>query len=170
MTSGNTIRVHELDGLDGAVGLVCGGMSRGNGAVAVEVEVERLIEVLATIDAGADVVVFLTDEARDDPATVARVIGLVGALRAAPDRPAAATRRVPAVHAVKRVRDGVVVESVDRSTLNLLRSPEVIDRRALEEALGQLGSGAEPVPDANVINPTELVAAAGGEVLVVETD
>jgi 2-C-methyl-D-erythritol 4-phosphate cytidylyltransferase len=66
---------------------------------------------------------------------------------------------VAATEAVKRVQAGLVVESIDRSTLNPLRTPEVVDRRFLEAALAGV-DGSQPV------NPSRLVASAGGLVHV----
>ncbi len=125
------------------------------------VDRRRLAEALERFDRhhpAIDVIVFLT--ADDDPADPA-IARLVEALDA---EHAAAIRRVPAVNAAKRVRDGVVVEAVDRATLNLLRTPEIVDRRALVGALSALGTH----PEGDTVNPTRLVADAGGAVAVVD--
>lgn len=70
-------------------------------------------------------------------------------------------RHVAATQAVKRVRAGVVVESIDRSRLSTPRAPEVVDRRLLEQALRDVDGG-------EMVNPTELVSMNGGVVSLFE--
>jgi len=162
------IRVHQITGVTGAVGLVCDTVAGGEPPPTDAVLVDRaaLIELLPTIGSAIETFVFLrsVDAASLDTGAMARISLLVDQLRNAPDH-VAAIRRVRAVNATKRVHDGVVVGAVDRETLNLLRPPEVVSRRALETALERLG----PSHDA-VVNPTVLAASDGGKVLVVEDD
>ncbi len=161
-----TIRVHQIDGVTGAVGLVCDRPDADDAIPtgAVRVDPAVLAELLATIDAGIETLVFLTVEDADHvDAATARVVRLVAGLRNTPGH-VAAIRRVPAVNAAKRVADGVVVEAVDRETLNLLRPPEVVDRQTLETMLERLGSNRGD----DLINPTVLAASEGGRVLVVD--
>ena len=161
------IRVHELVETPGAVALVCEGSERGS----VRVDIATLAELLPTLDPTVEILVFLTESGSDTAAPPARdvidqIAVLVRSLTAA--AAAAAIRRVPAVNAAKRVRDGVVVAAVDRETLNILQPPEVVDRRALEaalEELEQLGRLSEP----SAVSPAVIVGSSGGEILVVET-
>lgn len=164
------IRTQQIDGVDAAVAVVC---DRADDKVsvpstpsdAVLVDAMVLAEFLPTIDPAIETLVFLTadDAAQIDGTAAVRIVRLVNELRNAPDH-VAAIRRVPAVNAVKRVSDGLVVEAVDRETLNLLRPPEVVDRHTLETKLERLG----PEPADEPVNPTILAAADGGKVLVVE--
>lgn len=162
------IRVHHIEGVTDAVGLVCDQPDADDGVPigAVRVEPAELTEVLSTLDPAVETLVFLTPDAADHVnAAATQVERLVHGLRNAPGH-VAAIRRVPAINAVKRVQDGMVVEAVDRETLNLLRPPEVVDRQTLATMLERLGSAAGRDP----VNPTVLAASAGGRVLVVEDD
>lgn len=157
----STISVRQIDGVSGVVSVNCN-LSPTTGATAVEAV--ELVDLLATIDPAVGMLVFCrADEAATEATARTLIAYLVERLRAAPDY-VAAIRRVPAVNAIKRVHDGVVAEAVDRETLNLLRPPEVVNRQALDAALSRLGS----VPDGFAVNPTVLVASAGGPVLVVD--
>lgn len=66
---------------------------------------------------------------------------------------------VPATEAVKRVDGGLVAEGINREALVAIRSPEVIDRKVLSDAVAHLG-------DELWINPTGLVADRGGKVVL----
>jgi len=134
----------------------------GDGSSAVLAR-SQLIQILELLSPSIAVIVFVAGSDRLDDPAVARLVDELdsGAV--------AAIRRVPAVNAAKRVRDGMVVEAVDRSTLNLLRTPEVVDRRALEAALDGLRDLGDH-DNTEVVHPTRLVAAAGGRVAVVDLD
>lgn len=170
------IRVHQIDGVTGALGLVSETAATADAAAdaedptpagAVQVEPSVLADLLAMIDPTVDTLVFLTaeDAAQLDGAATTRIVRLVERLRNAAEH-VAAIRRVPAINAAKRVVGGVVVEAVDRETLNLLRTPEVVDRRTLEKALNDF----DEAPPRATVNPTILAASGGGRVLVVEDD
>lgn len=163
------IRTQQIEGVDGAVGLVCdlpdADEETPSGAVRIDPVV--LVELIPTIDPAIETLVFLTAEGAEhvDAAATAQIVRLVDGLRNTPGH-VAAIRRVPAVNAAKRVSHGVVVEAVDRETLNLLRPPEVVNRQSLVMMLERLG----PNPGAEPVNPTILAASDGGRVLVVEDD
>lgn len=162
------IRVDQIAGLTGAVGLVCDPLDAAHGipTSAVRVDPAVLVEVLATLDPAVETLVFLTDDdAVHSDAATARIRRLVAGLRNESGH-VAAIRRVPAVNAAKRVSAGVVVEAVDRESLNLLRPPEVVDRQSLETMLERLNVNRALGP----VNPTILAASDGGKVLVVEDD
>ena len=72
---------------------------------------------------------------------------------------AAMIRRIPAVDALKRISDGVAVETIDRNQVNLFGSPEVVDRVVLDMVLSRLADDA-------VVNPTIAIATAGETVRV----
>lgn len=72
-----------------------------------------------------------------------------------------AIRSVPAVDALKRVRDNQVVEAIDRSLVRLLASPELINRAKLAAAAAALDVS-EPV------NPTMLMSSTGHPLQLVE--
>jgi hypothetical protein len=62
---------------------------------------------------------------------------------------------VPAVEAVKRVEGDRVAEGIDRSRLVGVRPPEVLDRTAVERAIGRLETKIW-------VNPSSAVSSAGG--------
>lgn len=67
----------------------------------------------------------------------------------------AAAAFIPVNETLKRVQNGIVVETPDRSRLALLQSPQVIERSALRAALDRVSSDMNP-PDA-----ASLAIAAG---------
>src|SRR5262249_13304099 len=67
----------------------------------------------------------------------------------------AACAAVPMIETLKRVREGVVIETLDRRHLALLQTPQVFDRARLEAAYEHLPLVADP-PNA------ALVAAGSG--------
>jgi 2-C-methyl-D-erythritol 4-phosphate cytidylyltransferase len=111
---------------------------------------------LACVPADADVVV-VHDAARPlaSPALFARVIA---AVRGGAD---AAVPVLPLADTVKRVRDGVVVETVPRDDLVAVQTPQAFRRDALERA--HAGAGVDT-------DDAALVEAGGGKVVVVEGD
>jgi 2-C-methyl-D-erythritol 4-phosphate cytidylyltransferase len=77
----------------------------------------------------------------------------------------AAIAAAPMVDTVKRVSDGIVVETLDRSTLWSVQTPQAFRRSALERALD--------VPDEVLARATDdawLVERLGGRVAVVPAD
>jgi 2-C-methyl-D-erythritol 4-phosphate cytidylyltransferase len=111
---------------------------------------------LVCVPPDADVVV-VHDAARPlaSPALFARVIAAVR------DGADAAVPALPVPDTVKRVRDGVVVETVPRVDLVAVQTPQAFRREALE--LAHAGAG-DDTDDA------ALVEAGGGKVVVVEGD
>lgn len=121
-----------------------------------------LAEAVAALPAEVEVVVFRGPV--DHGSTIDPTAAIGGLVERIGDRaqPGAqvAIPRVAAVDAVKRIEDGYVVEAVDRNTLNILRPPQVVDRRALAEALAPLD---RDIP----VAPAVVVAAAGGRIEIV---
>jgi 2-C-methyl-D-erythritol 4-phosphate cytidylyltransferase len=111
---------------------------------------------LAQVPAEVDVVV-VHDAARPlaSPALFARVIGAVR------DGADAAVPAVPIADTVKRVRDGVVVETVPRGDLVVAQTPQAFRRDALERAHASAGVDTDDAA---------LVEAGGAKVVVVEGD
>jgi 2-C-methyl-D-erythritol 4-phosphate cytidylyltransferase len=70
---------------------------------------------------------------------------------------------LPLVDTVKRVRDGVVVETLDRSNLVAVQTPQTFVASALKRAF-------PPPDDAAASDCASLVEARGGRVRVVEGD
>jgi 2-C-methyl-D-erythritol 4-phosphate cytidylyltransferase len=110
-----------------------------------------LITLLAGIDGGIDTVVFL-DGDRVDQTTIEPIKDMVDALGA--NDALVSTSGVS--DAVKEVRDGVIVRSIDRSDLVYGIPPAVIKRSALEQALNKT--------DGDLIDPVSVVATSGGSV------
>jgi 2-C-methyl-D-erythritol 4-phosphate cytidylyltransferase len=80
-----------------------------------------------------------------------------------PDGVDARFRLAPATDAVKFVDDGLIVETVDRAALRLVRPPEVVRRSALVRAVAALD-------DEVMVNPSRVVAEAGGTVEAIDLD
>src|SRR5438128_313231 len=85
---------------------------------------------LAALPAAFDGIVLVHDAARAlvEPALIAAVV------RAASEA-GAALPVLPLVDTIKRVRDGAVQETLDRSTLGAAQTPQGVRRALLEEAL-----------------------------------
>ncbi len=73
----------------------------------------------------------------------------------------AVIRSVPAVDALKRVRNDQVVEAIDRSLVRLLASPELINR-------AKLAAAAAPLDEGELVNPTMLMSSTGYPLQIVE--
>jgi hypothetical protein len=130
---------------------VLGGRYAGS---SLQVHAPTLAHRVEEIPAYVDTVVFI-DEPVPDGAVVAVIDDMVAEF--AEREVDVLARYVPASEAVKRVEGGVVVEGVDRSGLVTVRAPEVIRRSALDRVARETG-------EALWVNPTALVAAAGGTV------
>jgi 2-C-methyl-D-erythritol 4-phosphate cytidylyltransferase len=111
---------------------------------------------LARVPPEVDVVV-VHDAARPlaSPALFARVIAAVR------DGADAAVPGLPIPDTVKRVRDGVVVQTVPRTDLVAVQTPQAFRRDALERA--HAGGGVDT-------DDAALVEAEGGRVVIVEGD
>lgn len=105
---------------------------------------------VAAVPADAEVIV-VHDAARP-AASPALFDAVVAAVRAGAD---AAVPGLPVVDTVKRVDDGVVVETLDRSTLVAVQTPQAFRAAVLRAARGEATDDAA------------LVEAAGGRVVVV---
>jgi 2-C-methyl-D-erythritol 4-phosphate cytidylyltransferase len=73
----------------------------------------------------------------------------------AAQRTGAASASVPVKETIKRVRQGVVVDTLDRSRLALLQPPEIFERSLLEAIYDGLP------PDTDSLDAASLAAAAG---------
>lgn len=121
---------------------------------ALKVQAGELLSELADLPATIAIIVFLDDTATATDVSIQRMVKNFRNLEVD-----ALIPPIPATEAVKRIQNGFVVESINRATLNLLRTPEIVDRRALEQALVN-------VDGSQLVNPTELVASSGGIVVV----
>jgi 2-C-methyl-D-erythritol 4-phosphate cytidylyltransferase len=122
----------------------------------VQVHAPTLVRRIGSLHPSIGTVVFV-DEPVPDAATVALVDDMVTVQ--AESGVDVLVQAVAATEAVKRVRDGLVAEGIDRSRLVAARCPEVVDRRALDRALSAIG-------DRQWVGPAELVASIGGTVAV----
>lgn len=120
----------------------------------VQVHAPTLARRVEELPRHIDTVVFI-DEPVPDGAVVATVDDMVAEF--AELGVDVLARSVGATEAIKRVEGDEIREGIDRSTLVSVRAPEVIRRAALERAVGTLG-------ETLWVNPTALVAAAGGKV------
>lgn len=109
---------------------------------------------LAAVPEAAEVVV-VHDGARP-AASVALFERVVEAVRAGAD---AAVPGLPVPDTVKRVRDGVVVETLPRAELVAVQTPQAFRAAALRAAHAQ---------DAEATDDAALVESAGGRVVIVE--
>ncbi len=112
---------------------------------------------VAAVGAGTDVVLV------HDAARPFVLPSLVRTLVAAAARTGAAIPGLPVVDTLKRRRDGLVAETVDRSELVRAQTPQAFRREVLVRALAARGAAA-PTDDA------AAVEAAGGSVAIVEGD
>lgn len=132
------------DAEDAVDAVVAGGLSR----------TASVRNGLAAVPADADVIV-VHDAARPlAPADVFERV--VAAVRAGAD---AAVPALPVADTVKRVRDNVVVETIDRSDLVGVQTPQAFRAAALRAA--------HAAADAEATDDAALVEAAGGRVVVV---
>jgi hypothetical protein len=120
----------------------------------VEVHAPTLIRRVSDLPRSIATVVFF-DEPVPDAATVSLIDDMLAAYATLDSD--ALVQYVAATEAVKRVEGEVVAEGIDRSSLVAVRCPEVVDRVALDRAVAGL-------TDELWVNPTALVAAAGGRV------
>jgi 2-C-methyl-D-erythritol 4-phosphate cytidylyltransferase len=112
---------------------------------------------LAALPAGFDGIVLVHDAARAlvEPSLIASVI------RAAADV-GAAIPVLPLVDTIKRVRDGAVSETLDRSDLAAAQTPQGVRRALLEEALDRAARDGVTLTDEAM-----AVERLGGRVAVV---
>jgi 2-C-methyl-D-erythritol 4-phosphate cytidylyltransferase len=129
--------------LTGMSNLVAGGATRS----------ESVRNGMAAVPDDVDVIV-VHDAARPAAGT-ALFRAVIDAVRAGAD---AAVPGIPVTDTIKQVRDGAVVETLDRSVLVAVQTPQAFSARALREAHA---AGADATDDA------ALVERAGGRVVVV---
>jgi 2-C-methyl-D-erythritol 4-phosphate cytidylyltransferase len=82
------------------------------------------------------------------------------------EKTGAAMLACPVVATIKKVKDGKIVETVDRDGLYEAQTPQVFDSKLLKEAYGNL----ENVDTSMINDDSGLVEALGKEVSIVETD
>jgi hypothetical protein len=118
----------------------------------LQIHVPTASRLLDQLPPDIETVVFI-----DEPVPDAALISLIDDMVAerATRHVDAVVNFVPAVEAVKRVDGDRVAEGIDRSNLVGVRPPEVLDRKAIHEAIRGLGSRMWA-------NPSALLAAAGG--------
>jgi 2-C-methyl-D-erythritol 4-phosphate cytidylyltransferase len=159
--------MREVAGMERIVLALPPGTRAPPGVTAVDggaVRSDSVRRALAAVDPGdpAEVVV-VHDAARPlvSAELVERVVGVLVGDR----RLDAAIAAAPVADTVKRVRSGVVLETLERSGLWAVQTPQVFRRAALERAL--------EVSDDLLAQATDdawLVERAGGRVAVVPTD
>lgn len=139
------------------------GVAAPGGTVGVRggaVRSESVREALAAVRAGADAdVVLVHDAARPLLAPA-----LAEAVIAAAEAPHvdAAIAAVPVSDTIKRAQDGVVVETLSRSELWAVQTPQAFRREALERALAVPADVLEQATD-----DASLIERIGGRVAVV---
>jgi len=82
------------------------------------------------------------------------------------ERTGAAMLACPVVATIKRVKDGKIIETVDRSGLYEAQTPQVFDAKLLKKAYANLKN----VDESQITDDSGLVEALGREVSIVETD
>jgi hypothetical protein len=112
--------------------------------------VGRLVAGLEAAPADTDLLVYVESEALDAVAQTA----VAQMLEAMDGADAAVVRGAPITDALKDVRGRRVHGSVDRSSLYRIVSPMLLRRRPLATACAS-------VPDADALDPAELLLAAG---------
>jgi len=90
----------------------------------------------------------------------------VGKVFAEAEKSGAAMLACPLVGTIKKVKDGKIVETVDRDGLFEAQTPQVFDAELLREAYKNLGN----VKIGKITDDAGLVEALGTEVSIVETD
>ncbi len=120
----------------------------------VMVHVPTLVHRVLELPRSIATVVFV-DEPVPDPSTVWTIDHMIAAFEELDAD--ALVQYVAAMEAVKRANGDVLVEGIERSSLLAIRSPEVIDRRALDEAVSRITGELW-------VSPTALVAASGGKI------
>lgn len=123
---------------------------------AVQAHAPTLARRVAELPGFVEVVAFI-EESFPDGEVVARLDDMIATLIGSPAD--AVVRRVEVSEAVKRVEGNRVVGAVDRSLLVAVRSPEVVRRAALENAVGSIG-------EETWVGVTGLVVRSGGRVLL----
>jgi 2-C-methyl-D-erythritol 4-phosphate cytidylyltransferase len=156
--------LREVDGLERIVLALPPGASAPSGVTAVDggaVRSDSVRRALAAAGPGdPSETVIVHDAAR--PLVTGELVERAVAALAGDQSLAAAIAAAPVTDTVKRVGDGVVTETLDRSGLWAVQTPQVFRRAALERALD--------VPDGVLAEATDdawLIERAGGRVAVV---
>jgi 2-C-methyl-D-erythritol 4-phosphate cytidylyltransferase len=84
----------------------------------------------------------------------------------AAEKSGAAMLACPVTATLKKVEDGAIVETVDRSGLYEAQTPQVFKRAMLEKAYGNL----DKLDKSKISDDAQLVEALGEKVSIVETD
>ena len=118
----------------------------------LQVHVPTAARLLDRLPRHIEAVVFI-----DEPVPDAALISLIDDMVAEHEATGvdAVANFVPAVEAMKRVEDGRVLEGIDRSKLVSVRPPEVLTRRAMQDAIRSLDAGLW-------VNPAALISRSGG--------
>lgn len=122
----------------------------------VMVHAPTLVHRVSDLPRSITKVVFV-DEPVPDASTVSTIDDMIEAFEKLDAD--ALVQYVTATEAIKRVDGDDLAEGIDRSSLISIRSPEVIDRLALDRAVSRI-SGAPWV------NTTSLIAAIGGKIAI----
>ena len=85
---------------------------------------------------------------------------------AAAEKSGAAVLAAPVVATVKRVRDGTIVETVNRAGLYESQTPQVFNKELLKKAYANLKN----LDKSKISDDAQLVEAIGAKVAIVETD
>jgi len=150
-----------VEGIERIVVALPPGVAAPAGVVGVEGGSTRSESVRRALAAGGEGDPVLVHDAARPLLTQALAGAVIAALAGAPDADAAIAA-APVTDTIKRATGGVVEETLDRSRLWAVQTPQVFRRLALERALD--------VPDAELARATDdawLVEQAGGRVLVV---
>ena len=122
----------------------------------VMVHAPTLVHRVADLSPSITKVVFV-DEPVPDPSTVSTIDDMIEAFEKMDAD--ALVQYVTAMEAIKRVDGDDLAVGVDRSSLVSIRSPEVIDRLALDRAVSRITGAAW-------VNATSLIAAIGGKIAI----
>ena len=157
--------MREVDGMERIVLALPPGTRAPAGVTAVDggaVRSDSVRRALAAIDDGGPGDVVVVHDAARPLLTRKLVERVVGAL-AGDQSLDAAIAAAPVTDTVKRVQAGIVIETLDRSGLWAVQTPQVFRRAALERALD--------VPEGVLAQATDdawLIERTGGKVLVVQ--
>ena len=150
----NSRQLHLVEG-DGRV-VVFSVLGDRYAGPSVMVHAPTLVHRVSNLAGSITKVVFV-DEPIPDPSTVSIIDDMIATFEEL--EVDALVQCLTAMEAVKRVDGDYLVEGVDRSSLTSIRSPEVIDRLALDRAVSR-------VRGALWVNATALIAAIGGKIAI----
>ena len=105
---------------------------------------------------------FPIDESTTSAETPTIPISWIGAAA----KTGAAIPAAPVTATIKKAKDSVIVETVDRSDLFEAQTPQIFDRALLQKAYANLAN----VDQSTISDDAQLVEALGEKVSIVETD